>query len=106
MFDEGEQLHLMTRFDGATATLEASGELDIATSSRLLAVTEQLCTRALDEIIVRGDHLSFVDSAGLRALVLAHQRASLRGVDLRVGSASEALGKVLVMTGLDELLVR
>lgn len=106
MLDDAEQLHLHTSFDGPVATLEAAGELDIYTSSRLLAITEQLCTRDLDEIVVRGDDLSFVDSAGLRALVLAHDRASIQGIDLRVGSASDALGKVLTMTGLDELLVR
>jgi anti-anti-sigma factor len=106
VLDDGEQLHLHTSFDGGTATLQASGELDIYTSSRLLAVTEQLCTRELREIVVRGDELSFVDSAGLRALVLAHDRASMQGIDLRVGSASDALDKVLTMTGLDELLVK
>lgn len=103
---EGEQLQLTTRFEGSTATLQAVGELDIYTSSRLLALTEQLCTRGLDHIIVDGDELNFVDSAGLRALVLAHDRASVQGIDLRVGAASEALGKVLSMTGLDELLCR
>jgi anti-sigma B factor antagonist len=106
VLEDAEQLHLHTTFEGHTATLEASGELDIYTSGRLLAMTEQLCTQELDEIVVRGDDLSFVDSAGLRALVLAHDRASLQGIDLRVGSASEALGKVLTMTGLDDLLVR
>ena len=106
MLEDAEQLHLHTSFEGQTATLEASGELDIYTSGRLLAVTEQLCTRELDEIVVLGDELSFVDSAGLRALVLAHDRASLQGIDLRVGSASDALGKVLTMTGLDDLLVK
>ena len=106
MLDDAEQLHLHTTFNGSTATLEAAGELDIYTSSRLLAITEQLCTRDLDSIVVNGDDLSFVDSAGLRALVLAHDRAQNQGIDLRVGSASDALGKVLTMTGLDELLVR
>ena len=36
----------------------------------------------------------------------AHDRASMQGIELRVGSASDALDKVLTMTGLDELLVR
>jgi anti-anti-sigma factor len=102
--DDGEQLHLEATFDGPTATLEASGELDIYTSGRLLALTEQLCRRDLRSIVVNGDGLSFVDSAGLRALVLAHDQASLQGIDLRVGHASDALGKVLSMTGLDQLL--
>jgi anti-anti-sigma factor len=106
VLDDAEQLHLQTSFDGPTATLQASGELDIYTSSRLLAVTEQLCTRDLQQILVRGDQLSFVDSAGLRALVLAHDRAAMQGIDLRVASASEALDKVLTMTGLDALLSR
>ena len=104
MLDHAEQLQLEASFDGATATLHAVGELDIYTSSQLLALTEQLCTRELDEIVLDGDELTFVDSAGLRALVLAHDRAETQGVDLHVSSASDALGKVLSMTGLDEVL--
>lgn len=106
MLDDAEQLHLNTTVRGGTATLQAAGELDIYTSSRLLALTEQLCTREVDEIVVDGNDLSFVDSAGLRALVLAHDRASAQGIDLRVGAASDALDKVLSMTGLDGLLQR
>jgi anti-sigma B factor antagonist len=101
---DDEQLHLHSRVDGATATLQAAGELDIYTSERLLQLAEELCTGDVEHIVVEGDELSFVDSAGLRALVLAHDRASSQGIDLRVGTASEALGKVLTMTGLDELL--
>lgn len=102
--DDGEHLHLQATFDGSTATLQAAGELDIYTSGRLLALTEQLCTADVRSIVVDGSALSFVDSAGLRALVLAHARASTSGIDLRIGNASEALEKVLAMTGLDELL--
>jgi len=104
VLDDAEQLHLNTSFDGATATLRAAGELDIYTSGRLAALTDQLCAREVEEIVVDGNQLSFVDSAGLRALVLAHDRASVQGIDLRVGAASDALGKVLSMTGLDTLL--
>lgn len=104
MLDDAELLHLNTTFDGATATLRAEGELDIYTANRLVALAEQLCTRQVAEIVVDGDNLSFVDSAGLRALVVAHDRAQVRGIDLRVGAASDALGKVLAMTGLDGLL--
>lgn len=105
MLDEAE-LHLHASVDGPVAVVQAAGELDIYTSSQLLDMTDQLCVSDVDEIVLRGDDLRFVDSAGLRALVLAHDRASERGIDLRVASASEALEKVLAMTGLDELLVR
>ena len=101
---DADQLQLHTKVAGGTATLQASGELDIYTSGRFLAVSEQLCAQELDRIVVEGDDLTFVDSAGLRALVLAHDRASVRGIDLRVASASDALSKVLSMTGLDDLL--
>lgn len=104
MLEDSELLHLDTQVEGRTATLRAAGELDIATSGWLLAAAEQLCNTDVTTIVVDGIGLSFVDSAGLRALVVAHDRASTQGIDLRVSPASDALGKVLAMTGLDQLL--
>ena len=106
MLDHAEQLQLEASVDGAVATLHAAGELDIYTASQLLALTEQLCSSSIGEIVLDGGQLQFVDSAGLRALVLAHDRAEMQGVELWVTAPSDALGKVLSMTGLDEVLTR
>jgi len=48
--------------------------------------------------------LSFADSAGLRALLLAHNEATERGIGFRVSRVSEPLGRLLEMTGLREIL--
>lgn len=101
---DGDQLVLHTDFDGDVARLRAVGELDIYTSPKLLSVIEQLCTRDLERIVVDGQDLSFVDSAGLRSLVMAHDRAETLGVGFEVGAASEPLAKVLEMTGLHDVL--
>jgi anti-anti-sigma factor len=106
VLDDDDQLHLESEVRGSAVTLHAAGELDIYTSSRLLALVEQLCNGDVDEIVLDGEELAFVDSAGLRALVLAHERAELAGIDLRVASASAALGNVLEITGLGEVLFK
>lgn len=104
MSDGSDLLHLHLNFDGGVAQLRAAGELDIHTSRRLLATIEQLCTRELDIIAVDGAELSFVDSAGLRALMLARDRADLLGIRLQLVHLSDELDKVLAMTGLHEEL--
>jgi anti-anti-sigma factor len=49
--------------------------------------------------------LTFADSAGLRALLVAHSDAGQRGVTLRLSRVSEQLDRLLEMTGLRETLV-
>ncbi len=104
MLEDDEQLRLETARDGAKVVVEARGELDIYTSNGLLALVEQLCADDVTEIELDGEGLAFVDSAGLRALVVAHERAAGLGVRLRISAASEPLHHVLMITGLDDLL--
>ena len=46
----------------------------------------------------------FCDSTGLHALVLAHQRATERGAELRVAVTSEGIRHVMAITKLDTVL--
>lgn len=55
------------RDDGAV--LRLSGEIDLATASRLEAAFQELADRGLTEVIIDASMVSFMDSTGLHALV-------------------------------------
>ncbi|MEQ7127687.1 STAS domain-containing protein [Actinopolymorpha sp. B11F2] len=89
--------------DGVTVVTVA-GEIDLATSSQLRAqlldvLTEQEPPRVL---VVALDGVSFLDSTGLSALVVARRRAKELGVELRLTSPARGPSRVLNITGLDD----
>lgn len=100
----GEVLFVSSRRDGKRTVVTLAGELDLHGAERLAAEVR----RALaDSEIVELDaaDLTFADSAGLRAVLLARAEAEQGGVVLRVTKVSPPVGRVIEIAGLaDELL--
>jgi anti-anti-sigma factor len=106
MSDPQEPITVTTRWDEGAASIEVSGELDLHSSGELGAAVDEVlaASPAPSAIDVDASGLSFADSAGLRALLLARNQASERGIAFRVSRVSEPLGRLLEMTGLREIL--
>jgi anti-sigma B factor antagonist len=104
MSDPQESITLATRREGATAVIELAGELDLHSSGELGAAVDQVLADPPEAIDIDAQGLSFADSAGLRALLLARKQAEEQGVGLRLSRVSEPLGRLLEMTGLREIL--
>jgi anti-sigma B factor antagonist len=104
MSDPQESITLATRREGATAVIELTGELDLHSSGELGAAVDQVLADPPEAIDIDAQGLSFADSAGLRALLLARKQAEEQGVGLRLSRVSEPLGRLLEMTGLREIL--
>jgi anti-sigma B factor antagonist len=89
--------------DGAVR-LVLSGEVDCATAPRL--------RRALDAAFASGPRavtvdllaVTFLDSAGLSALAIAHRTAATQDTRLRVLVGTRAVSRALQVTGLWDLL--
>lgn len=80
------------------------GELDAddtPTVRRLLA--EQVLT-GTGSLVLDLSELTFIDSAGLAALIAAHKGTQTAGTSLLLAGASPAVAKVLAVTGLDAVL--
>jgi anti-sigma B factor antagonist len=92
--------------NGAVAEVRIVGDLDLGTAETLVEVLDDLLGKDIDSICLDGSGLDFVDSAGLRAIVLGLVRATDAGVTYSVSDASEALDRVLSVTGLADLLGR
>jgi anti-sigma B factor antagonist len=93
-------LEIAVSGEGDRRLLRLTGELDMAgvdQFERLLALDETVegTTFVLD---LRG--LTFIDSSGLRTLIMADQRVRANGGRLIVVRGSERVNEVLEMTGV------
>lgn len=98
MADGGSgQLTISVAPEGDAAVVRLVGELDMAEAP---ALTEAFAAVDAPSIVVDLSGLTFLDSSGLRVLVLAH-RAD-RPLTLR--SPSVAVARALTVSGVDQLL--
>lgn len=90
--------------DGRSAIVCLRGEIDLASRDALnAAVAESLTQPDLDELVVDLADVSFLDSAGLAGLVLAHNAAVRHGLRFRLHGAAGSVLHTLRLTGLDRL---
>jgi anti-anti-sigma factor len=97
-------LEVASAIDDGTVTVTLRGELDLASVVEL-----QECLSAVEEdapalIVLDLAELSFIDSSGLRALLLADERARQDGRELVLTRGSDAVRRVFEMTGTRDLL--
>jgi anti-anti-sigma factor len=80
------------------------GELDLATVGEVRAQLDQLRAVGWRNIVMDLRNVSFIDSTGLGLLVEAQQHAEANGIDFAVIECSEAVRRVLAVTGLSDWL--
>jgi anti-anti-sigma factor len=89
--------------DGAVK-VSLGGELDLASAARMeehfVAIDEQAPAR----VVVDLGGLSFIDSSGLRMLLLADARAREHGYELVLLAGPEPVQRVFEMTGALDVL--
>lgn len=86
-------------------TIKLGGELDSATSTALLARFERAVAEpAAGEIVIDLQDVSFIDSAGIRAIVMIQQSAEEHAVGLAVVPAPEQVTELLQIAGLADQL--
>jgi anti-anti-sigma factor len=97
-------LDVLTAEGEGAVTLTLRGELDLAS---VPALEERLAAIERGEpkrIVIDLSGLSFIDSSGLRVLLLADGRADEGGHELLFSQPTEPVHRVLEMTGALDLL--
>jgi anti-sigma B factor antagonist len=97
-----EEFSVTARRDGSHVTVTITGELDLHSSSILTDRLAELTD--VTDIEVDAGGVSFIDSAGLRALLMASKAASDRGAELRVVVLSDQMARVVEIAGVTDLL--
>lgn len=100
MPQDPDSFGVATRRDGATAVVELEGELDLHGVGILTAAVGDLLGEPPRSIAVDAAGLTFIDSAGLRALLVAQRDAEAAGAVLGLVNSSPPVERVLEMTGL------
>ena len=97
----GEALTIEAWHERGYPVVTVAGEIDIATATRL---RERLFELAAGGRPLVADQVSFIDSAGLSALVGAAKRAAAHGGSLHVVCARPRVRQLFRLTGLDRRL--
>jgi anti-sigma B factor antagonist len=86
---------------GGVEAVFVTGELDLATAPRL---DEALAERTADVIVVDLSGCTFLDSAGIRALVGTARSLAEAGRGLRLVTRDAGILRLLQITGVDTLI--
>lgn len=86
--------------------LSLSGELDVASAGLLETSIAELCTDGAEEVLLDMDGLSFMDSTGLRSLLVSQEVCMVNDCRLVLGPLSTPVERLLELAGVDEKLPR
>ncbi|GAA0814628.1 hypothetical protein Sya03_43200 [Spirilliplanes yamanashiensis] len=93
------------RFEGRLAVLGVAGEVDLATVDELVAAMRRCLTDdRVSGLVVRLDEVTFLDCAGISALLTARRAALGTGRRFHVAGARGQVRRVLCLTGTLEPL--
>src|SRR5262249_34855132 len=87
-----------------TVTVRLQGEFDLGCVERFEEGLDSALGRWTDGLIVDLHGLTFIDSAGLRTLVVLTGRANEDGLDYKLLCGGGAVRRILHETGLDGVL--
>jgi anti-sigma B factor antagonist len=92
------------RPDRKRVLVRVGGELDLGVAPRVAATVDELLEVGFTRIVLDLRELSFVDSAGVHALVGAHRTAERRGCALSLVRGPGHVHRVFQLTATDSLL--
>jgi anti-anti-sigma factor len=98
------ELRIETRVEGDVAYANLFGEFDLAGIPQFETVVGKLEAEAPKVLVVDLGGLDFMDSSGLRALVMADQRAHKAERRLAIVPGPPAVKRVFEITQLDSRL--
>jgi anti-sigma B factor antagonist len=104
MDDPADGMVVSTRLQGHAAVIELDGELDLYTSPRLTSAVDRLLADGATTLELDATGVTFADSSGLCALLASRKHALGVGAAIRLAKASQPLDRVLIMTGLHDVL--
>lgn len=82
------------------------GELDADDAQAVRGLLAEQVLSGPGNLVLDVSRLSFLDSAGLAALIAAHKGTRSAGTALVLAGSSPAVDKVLAVTGLDAVIRR
>lgn len=91
-------------WSGRVAVVTAAGEVDMTNAEALRDALLSALNAGAAGLIADMTQVTFLDSAGVTALVRAARRATATGATLRLAVAAPAVLRVLSLVGIDRLI--
>ncbi|MDP1795594.1 MAG: STAS domain-containing protein [Acidimicrobiales bacterium] len=88
--------------DPQTVLVTVNGEIDAASSGALRAGVKDAISSGYKKVILDMAGVSFMDSAGLRALIDTQKLGENTGATVRIERASDSVSRLLEMTALTD----
>jgi len=97
-----DHLRVDARSEQDRVVLALAGELDLASSPVFERALEDPAIAAAPLVVLDLDDLKFVDSTGLRVILLAHESARARGQEFAITPGSPQVQRLLSITSVAE----
>jgi anti-sigma B factor antagonist len=105
MTPHGEALQIQATTSGSGHVLSLSGELDLASAGVLDTAIAELCTDGAERITLEMGELAFMDSTGLRSVIVGKELCEVNGCELLIGALSAQVQRLFDVSGVGEKLV-
>jgi anti-sigma B factor antagonist len=102
--DGAAQLELRDEADGPRHVLALSGELDMASSPALDEAVRGICTDSAEALTIDLSRLTFMDSTGLRVVLLAKELCERHRCEFLVIPGPAQIQRLFEVTGILERL--
>ena len=99
-----EVLSVSMQSEDARVVVALAGELDLHEAKRLSATMSEVLTGPVTAIEVDARKLTFIDSAGIRAVLVARADAERLGVAFKLWGASTAVRRIMRIAGVEDLM--
>src|SRR5687768_14297629 len=96
--DDITDFDIVASTDGEVGRVTISGELDTDSAPRLISAMHEIAAPPRRGVELDCKGVTFLDSAGVRALIVARNDATRNGVDLVLVHPSAQLTRVIEMT--------
>jgi anti-anti-sigma factor len=100
-----DELKIRTTREGTTATVVATGEIDLSTVDELRSAVTG-AAEDVDKLLLDLTAVEFIDSAGLGGLLELRSTLRSRSVTLEISAGDGPVRQAMEITGLSELLAR
>lgn len=99
-----EHLRIDVRHEQDRIVLGLHGELDLVGAPRLQSEIEDPGFDSTGMVVLDLQNLQFIDSAGLRVILSAHERSRARGQGFALTRSTQQVQRLLNIAGVDEHL--
>ena len=100
----GEVFEYTVRKSGDDATVTVWGEIDAASGPSLTEAVTALTHDGVSRLVIDLDHVTFIDSRGLSALLESHRAVTASDMQFAVVNAQPTVQRLFRMTGIDAVL--